>query len=118
MKRFFLCILLLLIGCGKWYELEPQKLPIPKTIAAYTLCDFKLCHGFLKNNDLVSLNHMLTSQRCFIATNRYFEPTIVPTEEQDYIVGIIYPEGDCVFINKDSFVKSPNQVLGKEKINR
>lgn len=118
MKKICICILLLLVGCGKWYELEPQKLAIPKTIAAYTLCDFKLCHRFLQNSDFVNLNQMLASQRCLIVTNRHFEPTIIPTEEQDYIVGIIYPEGDCVFINKNSFVKSPSQVLGKEKINR
>lgn len=44
---------------------------------------------------------------------RAFEPTIIPTEEQNYIYGILYPQEQYVFINKDAYIESPTSVLGK-----
>jgi len=44
---------------------------------------------------------------------RAFEPTIIPTEEQNYIYGILYPQEEYVFVNKDAYLGSPTSVLGK-----
>ncbi|MCG8531980.1 MAG: hypothetical protein MI749_15140 [Desulfovibrionales bacterium] len=114
MKYLLTAFLLVLSGCGRWYEVAERPIQVPRTVAAYTLKDFHLCYRLLNKNDSYSLNKMLYQGRCIIVLTKAFEPTIIPTEEQDYVYGILYPQEEYVFINKNAYYASPNKVLGKE----
>jgi hypothetical protein len=113
MRYIMLCLLFFICACSRWDALPDKPIPAPKIIAAYTMCDFNMCFRLLNQHDVISLNRMICEGRCLIVAARAFEPTIIPTEEQNYIYGILYPQEEYVFVNKDAFLSSPTRVLGK-----
>lgn len=114
MKYLVFCLLFLICACGRWYEVAERPIPLSQTVAAYTLDDLNLCTRLLNRNDSYTLNQMLNCGRCMIVITKAFEPTIIPTEEQTYVYGILYPEEEYVFINKNVYYASPTKVLGKD----
>ena len=113
MRYILFCLLLFICACNRWDALPDKPIPTPKIIAAYTMSDFNMCFRFLNQHDVISLNRMLCEGRCLLVAARAFEPTIIPTEEQNYIYGILYPQEEYVFVNKDAYLGSPTNVLGK-----
>lgn len=113
MRYIAFCLLFFICACSRWDALVEQPIPAPRVIAAYTLYDFNMCFRLLNQHDVISLNRMICEGRCLIIAARAFEPTIIPTEEQNYVYGIIYPEEEYVFVNKHAFLDSPTRVLGK-----
>jgi hypothetical protein len=113
MRYLVMGLLLLLAACSHWDELAEQQVPVTRIVAAYTHEDFSLCLRLMNKQDSFALNKMLSEGRCRLIAARAFEPTIIPTEEQNYIYGILYPEEVYVFVNKSAYLAAPDRVLGK-----
>ncbi|SIO26097.1 hypothetical protein [Halodesulfovibrio marinisediminis] len=96
-----LCFLTLLVACKPAYTFEDKAIPMNYALAAKTLADFQVCYEMMSQNDSIGLNKMLADGRCILATNKHFVPIGTPSRDQNFIYGILYPEGEHVFINQN-----------------